>query len=73
MGPNMFSFMASRLDTYAGLAIFTGYVAYDTHLAMSMYESGYADHLLCGLNLALDFWGIFMRVMQILSIFSSSD
>lgn len=67
----MFSFMASRADTYLGLAIFTGFVAYDTHLAMSMYESGYADHLLCGLNIALDFWNILIRVMQILSIFSS--
>lgn len=34
IGPNMFSFMCHRADTYIGLGLFTAMVAYDTHVAI---------------------------------------
>lgn len=34
MGPNMFSFLCHRVDTFVGVGIFTAFVAYDTHVAI---------------------------------------
>lgn len=45
IGPNMFSFMCHRADTYIGLGLFTAMVAYDTHVAIESYKMGSADHL----------------------------
>jgi FtsH-binding integral membrane protein len=38
MGPNMFTYMLFRFDTYIGIALFTAFTAYDTHVAIKNYE-----------------------------------
>lgn len=70
IGPNMFSFMCHRADTYIGLGIFTAMVAYDTHVAIQAYEAGYADHLGVSVDFILDFWNILVRVTEVLMIFT---
>lgn len=70
IGPNMFSFMCHRADTFIGVGIFTAFVAYDTHVAIQQYEAGDADHLGASIDFVLDFWNILTRVSQILGIFS---
>ena len=34
MGPNMLSLMLFRADTYLGILLFSGFIAYDTHVAI---------------------------------------
>lgn len=68
-GPNMFSLMAYRADLYLGTALFTGFVAYDTHVAVKNYEDGNADHLGASLSMFLNFQNIFLRMLEIVSSF----
>ena len=68
-GPNVFSLMAYRADLYLGSALFTGFVAYDTHVAVSEYEQGNADYLGVSLSMFLNFQNIFLRMLQIVSSF----
>lgn len=58
----MFSSCLHRVDTFAGIGIFSAMIAYDTHVALKSYEEGNADHLLTSLDFALDFWNILVRV-----------
>jgi FtsH-binding integral membrane protein len=44
-GPNQFTSLVSRVDMYGGIAMFTAFIAYDTHKAISDYENGKGDHL----------------------------
>lgn len=66
MGPNPLSLMLFRADTYLGIALFTGFIAYDTHVAMKEYENGLADHLGMSVQFLLDVWNILVRVVTIL-------
>jgi len=70
MGPNMLSTLLFRADNYLGILLFTGFIAYDTHVAIQSYETGNADHLAMSVQLLLDVWNIFIRL---LSIFSNRD
>lgn len=70
IGPNLFTFLCHRADTFIGVGIFTAFIAYDTHVAMKNYESGNADHLGTSIDFALDFWNILTRVAQILGMFT---
>ena len=65
MGPNALSLMLFRADTYLGILLFSGFIAYDTHVAIKQYESGYADHVGVSVQFLLDFWNILVRVIQI--------
>jgi FtsH-binding integral membrane protein len=38
MGPNPFSMMLFRADSYIGIGLFTIFIAYDTHVAIKSYE-----------------------------------
>lgn len=58
MGPNMYSFIVHRADTFLGVGLFSALIAYDTHCAIQSYELGHADHLSVSLDLVLDFWNI---------------
>jgi len=69
MGPNALSTLLFDINTYGGLLLFSGLIAYDTHVAIKSYESGYADHLGISVQLVLNFWNILLRVMQIMSKF----
>lgn len=66
MGPNALSMMLFQADTYLGIALFTGLIAYDTHVAIKQYETGEADHLGMSVQLLLDFWNLLIRIMQVL-------
>jgi len=65
MGPNMFSALAHNVDLYMGIPLFTGFVAYDTHVAMERFARGDADHLGASVAFYLDFMNILIRVMEI--------
>lgn len=67
VGPNPLSTLLFSLDNYAGILLFTGFIGYDTHVAIREYQEGNADHLGMSLQLILDFWNILIRVMSILS------
>ena len=62
MGPNMFSFMLFRADTFIGVGLFSAMIDYDTHVAMKSYEEGLADHLMVSVDFVLDFWNILVRM-----------
>lgn len=65
VGPNMLSTMMFRADTYLGILLFTGFIAYDTFAAVKNYEMGNADHLAMSIQLLLDVWNIFIRLLYI--------
>ena len=70
MGPNPLSMMLFRADNYLGIALFSVFIAYDTHQAIKMYEEKQADHLGMSIQFLLDFWNILVRLV---SIFSQRD
>lgn len=37
VGPNAFSSLLFRADSYIGIGLFSAFIAYDTHLAIKMY------------------------------------
>jgi len=67
LGPNILSMSLHSIDTYGGLVLFTGMVAYDTHKAIEMYEQRDPDHLGCAINFYLDFINILIRIMEIMA------
>ena len=70
MGPNPFSLMMLKSSNYIAVGLFTAFIAYDTHLAIKMYEMQQPDHLGISVQFILDFWNIFTSLLR---IFSSSD
>jgi FtsH-binding integral membrane protein len=70
MGPNLFSVMMMKSSSYIAVALFTAFIAYDTHFAIKMYEMGQPDHLGAAIGFLLDFWNIFTNLLR---IFSSND
>ena len=66
-GNNMFLQMLHHVDTYAGIALFTAFTAYDTHVAIDRYEKGDPDHLGCATDFYLDFMNFLVRFMEIVA------
>ena len=66
MGPNPFSMMMFKADTYLGILLFTGFIAYDTHVAIKEYENKNADHLGTSVQFLLDIWNLLVRIVSIL-------
>lgn len=66
-GPNMLTSLLFRADNYLGILLFSGFVAYDTHVAMNSYEAGAADHLGMSVQFLLDVWNIFIRLLYLFS------
>lgn len=66
-GPNMFSALAHNVQLYAGIPLFTAFVAYDTQAAIERFENGDPDHLGCSVSLYLDFMNILIRMMEIVN------
>lgn len=66
MGPNALSMLLFNINTYGGILLFSGLIAYDTHVAIKSYEMGNADHLSMSIQLLLNLWNILIRVMEIL-------
>ena len=69
-GPNPFIGMMFHATNYVAVGLFTAFIAYDTHMAIKLYETGQPDHLGMATQFLLDFWNIFTALMR---IFSSSD
>jgi FtsH-binding integral membrane protein len=63
-GANAFGSTAQMINLYAGIPLFTGFIAYDTHRAIEMYQARIPDHLGCSTQLYLDFMNIFVRLVQ---------
>jgi FtsH-binding integral membrane protein len=66
-GPNPFAYMLLNASTYVSAGLFTIFVAYDTHLAVRMYEQNMPDSLGLAVNFVLDFWNIFVSILRMLS------
>ena len=67
VGPNPFSMMLLSTSSYISIGLFTAFIAYDTHVAIKMYETGMPDHLGASVQFVLDFWNIFVSLLSILS------
>lgn len=67
MGPTPFANTLMSTSTYFSAALFTVLVAYDTHMAVRMYENGRPDNLGLAANFVLDFWNIFVSILKILT------
>jgi len=72
-GPNIFSAFMHSIDLYAGIPLFAGFVAYDTHKAIELYNQKDPDHLGCSLNLYLDFMNILVRMIEIMAKLQKKD
>jgi len=68
-GPNAFMLLASRIDIYGGIALFTGLTMYDTHTAIERYKSFDPDHLSSSLDFYLNFINMLTRIMMVLRSF----
>lgn len=66
-GPNPFTTTLHTIDTYAGIALFMGFLLYDGYIAHKMYRQHQPDHLGCATSLYLDFMNIFVRFIDITS------
>lgn len=64
-GPTPFSMLLFDANNYLGVALFSVLIAYDTHVAMKMYEMRQADHLGMSIQFLLDFWNILVRMVAI--------
>jgi len=53
------------LNLYGGLALFSFYVSYDTQLMIENYRAGDNDHLTPALNMFLNVFNIFVRLLTI--------
>jgi FtsH-binding integral membrane protein len=70
MGPTALSMLLFSANNYLGIGLFSMLIAYDTHVAIKMYEMGEADHLGMSIQFLLDFWNILVRII---SIFANRD
>lgn len=58
--------MSHQISLYGGLAIFTGFMAYDTHGAIQMFKEDRPDHLQVAMDLFLNFKNLLIRIMAIM-------
>lgn len=65
MGTSLMA-MSHNVSLYGGLAIFTGFMAYDTHQAIAMFKEDRPDHLQVAMDLFLNFKNLLMRIMMIM-------
>ncbi len=64
-GPNALSYLLFSANNYLGIGIFSALIAYDTHVAIKMYEMREADHLGMSIQFLLNFWNILIRLVSI--------
>ncbi len=66
-GANPFIGMLFNASNYIAVGLFTALIAYDTHMAIKMYELREPDHLGMAAQFLLDFWNIFTSLLRIFS------
>lgn len=66
-GPNALSTLLFSANNYLGIGLFSALIAYDTHVAIKMYELREADHLGMAVQFLLNFWNILLRFVSIFS------
>lgn len=59
------SSLLHNVNIYGGLGLFMLLNMYDTHLCIREYEKGQLDHYAHAMNYSLNFWNIFVRLMEI--------
>jgi FtsH-binding integral membrane protein len=59
--------MMHNIDLYAGVALFSVYNAYDTHVMIDNYEKGERDYIGHAVNYSLNAINIFVRMLEIFS------
>jgi len=62
IGPNMFTLLCGRLDTYLGIGLFTAFQIFDTQKAIDDFQRGEYDHLNHVVSFYLNFVNIFTRL-----------
>ena len=67
VGPNPYSMMMFSASNYISVALFTAFVAYDTHVSIKMYEMGEPDHMQATIQFVLDFWNLLTSLLSIMS------
>jgi FtsH-binding integral membrane protein len=72
-GENTFSIFLHSINVYAGIPIFAGLIAFNTHKAIKMYKNKDPDHLVCSVELYLDFMNILIRIIEIMQKFQKKD
>ena len=56
-----------NVDLYAGIALFAGFTAYDTHRAIDLYKRNDPDHLGVATDMYLNFMNLLIRIIEIYS------
>jgi FtsH-binding integral membrane protein len=66
---NMFvhSSALSMMTSAAGVLIFSGFTAYDTHVAIQEHAEGRPDHLLTAANFYMNFINLFLDYLRLIS------
>jgi len=64
---SFFSFGVSSLELYGGLALFVGYVVFDTQLVVEKADAGSTDFVWHATTLYLDFINIAIRIAIVLA------
>ena len=67
VGPNALASLFFSVHNYLGIALFTAFTAYDTHLAIKMYETGNPDHIGVSIQFLLDFWNLLVNIISLMS------
>ncbi len=67
IGPNALTSMLFTAQNYIGIGLFTAFIAYDTHVAIKMYELKQADHIGMSVQFLLDFWNLLINIVSLMS------
>jgi FtsH-binding integral membrane protein len=61
------SYFVFRLEIIIGLFVFCGYILYDTQLIVEKFERGSSDYIQHAIELFMDLFAIFVRILILLS------
>jgi FtsH-binding integral membrane protein len=67
LGFSSFGMSLHNIDLYGGVALFSIYNAYDTHMMISDYEKGDRNYVQHSVNYSLNALNIFIRLLEIMS------
>lgn len=65
IGLNSLGITMHSIDLYAGVALFTVYNAYDTHVLINDFERGERNYVMHAANYSLNIVNIFIRLLEI--------